>query len=273
MRKADKGLRWITERFWPIKIALSITRLILLSLGLFGFTVILWIPGLILFFLKVRGLWKFPDRFYTTLAKTLHLITRIVYTKIEVSGKNNIPEAGKAIIAARHREIWDIPLMAFAALGRRKVKFIGREDLPWISFLEPAQDFVIQINRENITPSQYKKIIGALRQEQLIGIFPEGTRNPQPQDNENSYYAGLIRIAEREDAPIIPLNIAAEGGQKHWLSRLWNLGTKMNLKVGEPIEVSELKSRLVQDCSYQEVTSEDYQELTKYFLEEIVDKI
>lgn len=270
MKKIEKSIKWLVKQFWRLRFILGVAKFVLLALGLFVFAAILWGVGLVLFFLKLIRTWREPELFYTTLAKVLYFAAERI-DRIEISGKENIPKSGKALIAARHREVWDIPYLAIAALGRHKVKFIARKDMFWVKFLKPVQDFVIQIDRSNFKLSHIKKVLKALQEEELVGIFPEGTRDSPSEDKER-YHPGLIKFAERGNAPIIPLNISFEGNHRSWLSRLWDLNSKLELRIGEPIEVSELKSRFVQEQDYREVPNKDYWKVTKYFMEEIVDK-
>lgn len=263
-------LHWLIKKVLPLRLLLWSIKITLLILGALGFTVVLYFGGLItlifsflLTSLYLIGLWKIPDFFYTSLIEAFKLMTK-ASLKIKISGKDNIPKQGKAIIAARHRDALDIPFMAIAALPQRKIKFIARQDLNWLKYLKPAQKYTIKIDRSNFGLSDFKNITRSLEQNELVGIFPEGTTS-----STETYHPGMLKIAERTDTSIIPLNIESKElheAEKWWHS-LWKRihRIKVNLKVEKSLTVTEIKERCPE--------KKDYEKITEFFFKNIVDQI
>src|SRR6056297_3284042 len=115
--KIQKSLRWLVKNFFPVRLVLWVVKITLLGLGLLGFTTVLYVGGLVAFILSplltasyLVGLSQVTDPFYLLLVRNLSIVARIIF-RIEIIGKENIPEQGRAFIAARHRNAWDIPFV------------------------------------------------------------------------------------------------------------------------------------------------------------------
>ena len=134
-------------------------------------------------------------------------ILRLMY-RPKVTGLEHIPGEGPAILAANHQSFLDdmlLPLM----VPKRKVVFLAKADyfdkwyLRW--FFKGAN--VIPVRRESRSGSEAALNAGvqALRDSNLIGIFPEGTRSPDGRLYRGK--TGVARMALEAQAPIIPVAI------------------------------------------------------------------
>ena len=90
---------------------------------------------------------------------------------------------------------------------------------------------VIEIDRENLDLTTIKKIIKVLKDDGVLGIFPEGTRN---RTNEIllPFKEGTTMFAERTDSPIIPLIIEKKP----------KLFRRNKIIIGEPLKMDRGKA-------------------------------
>lgn len=125
--------------------------------------------------------------------------------RLKVSGLENIP-AGGAIIAPNHQSVWDIPLIGLALCGRR-VHFMAKSEL----FQNPVFGWLIRtllafpVKRGTPDRTAIRNAIELLKQEELVVVFPEGTRRKNGELGKPE--AGLSLIAAKAGVPIIPVGI------------------------------------------------------------------
>jgi 1-acyl-sn-glycerol-3-phosphate acyltransferase len=134
-------------------------------------------------------------------------ILRLMY-RPKVTGLENVPAEGPAIIAANHQSFLDDLLLPLVVKGR-KVVFLAKADyfdrwyLRW--FFKGAN--VIPVRREKTSAAEAALATGvqALRDGKLVGIFPEGTRSPDGRLYRGK--TGVARMALEAQAPVIPVAI------------------------------------------------------------------
>lgn len=134
--------------------------------------------------------------------------------KISVTGVENLPMTGGAIVACNHLSFFDGFALQFAM--PRPIYFMGKEE----NFKNPfLRFFMYQIGAFPVKRGTYDRgaldqALRILKSGELLGMFPEGTR---------TYGKGLIEakggaaiLAIKMDCPIIPVALA---GTQHILKR------------------------------------------------------
>ena len=125
--------------------------------------------------------------------------------RVEVINQDNVPKDGKAILCSNHINAIDGPLVL--AFTDRKVNFIAKEEL-WkhkvVAYVLDLFD-AISINRAEPKVQTFKEVKKVLERDELLGIFPEGTRNGLAKELEVKDGASFIAI--RNNAPIIPIKL------------------------------------------------------------------
>lgn len=124
-----------------------------------------------------------------------------------VTGLENVPVEGPAIISANHRSFFDTPLLM--ATSPRPVTFLGKAeymDKRTTRYLFPAFGMV-PINRDAARASMAALTTAAalLDDGQLVGIYPEGTRSRDGDLHRG--HTGVAHLALMTGAPIVPVGL------------------------------------------------------------------
>ncbi len=142
--------------------------------------------------------------FYSIVRAISWLLLKIFW-QMKVEGLENVPKKGAIIIASNHVSYLDP--VALAASLNRKIYFITKKE----AFKSILGRFVLKnfyafpVDRENIDILAFKKAISVLREEKILGIFPEGTRSSNGELQELKL--GVIKIAMKTGVPILPVGI------------------------------------------------------------------
>ena len=142
-------------------------------------------------------------RLYQFLVWLFRGISRLLGVKI--SGRENIPAEGAVVVIANHRCWVDIILMALAAHPRR-VHFMAKSEygniklLNWLIY--HLGSFTVERGESDI--KAIKTALGYLKQGEVVGIFPEGTRN-RTDEPLLPFKEGAFMIAARGKAQVVPM--------------------------------------------------------------------
>ncbi|GAF81479.1 unnamed protein product, partial [marine sediment metagenome] len=101
----------------------------------------------------------------------------LVWTRKQVVGLENVPRRGPLILASNHVNLLDPPLLA--VLMPRRIIYMGKVELwetPIIGPLYTLAGF-IPVQRFGADLAALRKAEKVLRQNQVLGMFPEGTRS------------------------------------------------------------------------------------------------
>ncbi len=125
----------------------------------------------------------------------------------KVIHKERLPKKRKAIVTSNHYSNLD-PILLDIKL-RRKFRFMAKVELFKNkfggSFLKSMGSF--PVDRNNVTPSVFKKTLSELKQNHQVFIFPEGTRNKADTEEMADAKSGVITFASKGDAEIVPMLI------------------------------------------------------------------
>lgn len=152
----------------------------------------------------------------------------------EIEGLDNLPAEGPAILASNHVSYLDPPLIG--ALVKRPVYFMAKDEVFQVpllgSFLRSIGTFPVRRGRPDVRAVRHALRI--LERGEILGIFPEGTRNRTGDLRAvQPFRAGIGWLAIRSRAPVIPIAI---DGYVPWSGRPdWTRPTRMRLTFGEPL--------------------------------------
>jgi 1-acyl-sn-glycerol-3-phosphate acyltransferase len=133
-----------------------------------------------------------------------------VWFRVRISGRENIPASGPALIAPNHKNFLDPFFVGLAS--RRHVRFMAKTELlrgprGWL-FLRLG---AFPVRRGQADTEAVETARAILESGGLVVVFPEGTRVEEP-DALGSPHQGAARLALETGAPIIP---AAITGTSH----------------------------------------------------------
>lgn len=153
-----------------------------------------------------------------------------VFFGLRVTGKQNVPEAGAAIIAPNHKSFWDA--FFIAAVLRRNIRFMGKAELfegrRGRLFIALGA-FPVRRGASDTEAMETARTV--LQQGEVLALFPEGTRVRDP-DVLGTPKRGAVRLALETGAPLIPT--AMTGTEK----RRFHLPRSVQISFGEPIDVA-----------------------------------
>jgi 1-acyl-sn-glycerol-3-phosphate acyltransferase len=179
------------------------------------------------------------DLVYPPVIFVLTKFWRYLGLQFDFRGLENLPlesrshtKEGGAILAINHISYLDFALAGTATLPmKRYVRFMAKKELFDNKLAGPLLRGMhhISVDRSN-GASSYVDALRALREGEIIGIFPEGTISVSFEIKELK--SGVIRLAQETGVPIIPTVI--------WGSqRIWTKKVKRNLKRNRyPISVT-----------------------------------
>lgn len=165
------------------------------------------------------------------------LFWRYLGLKLTVTGQENVPTEGGAIIAINHVGYLDFALAGTALLpSKRYVRFMAKKEIFDNKIAGPLMRGMHHISVDRSAgSSSFVAAMRALRSGEFIGIFPEGTISTSFEIKEIK--SGAVRLAMGAGVPIIP--VIVWGSQ-----RVWTKGVPRNLKrhkvpisiaIGKPI--------------------------------------
>ena len=179
-----------------------------------------------------RIYWERPDsklKFFERkfFMKATYLVYRFLF-RIERVGEKDIPDDGNSyIVCANHLNYLDA--IGVIVTANRFVRFVCKSVMfknalfMWILHMGD----VIPVNREKTDVESMRRSIKAIKNGQVLGIFPEGTRRGMEKNIEAKDGAAFMAI--RTKTKVIPIGI--QGSFKPF--------TKVKLNYGKPLDFSE----------------------------------
>ena len=141
--------------------------------------------------------------FYRFARFLLKIVFKIRY-KLVVHGNTKLPET-PLIICANHINLWDPILLAI--IFERPIRFMAKKELfdnKFLGFL--LNKFgAFPVDRDNVNIKTIKDAIKLVKNNEVLGIFPEGTRVKSV--SEENMKTGVAMIASRAGADVIPVFI------------------------------------------------------------------
>lgn len=132
-----------------------------------------------------------------------------IYYGLKIEGRENIPSHGRAIIYANHIHALD-PLL-IAAATNRKIAFLAKKEL--FSNKIAARFFkwmnAISVNRDGNDAYSLIASMRILKEDNLLGIFPEGTRE-DAQRAMMEFKPGVSMLAVKCESVLVPAFITGE---------------------------------------------------------------
>ncbi|SJZ54555.1 lysophospholipid acyltransferase family protein [Selenihalanaerobacter shriftii] len=146
----------------------------------------------------------------------------------DVEGRENIPEDGPVIVAANHISNWDPPVLGSSLT--RPVHYIAKKELFEVPVLGDILNHMgmIPINRGKPDRNAIREALNILKNGEVLGVFPEGTRSKTGKLRRAKL--GIVMIALRFKAPILPVGLSNTNQP---------FKSRMKVKIGKPFTLDE----------------------------------
>ncbi|OMF73094.1 lysophospholipid acyltransferase family protein [Paenibacillus glucanolyticus] len=147
--------------------------------------------------------------------------------RFESVGVHNIPSEGGVLICSNHISIRD-PISVGIHV-KRQVKFMAKAEL----FKIPVFGWLVRqlgafpVKRGGVSKESIKMALTILRSGEIMGIFPEGTRN----SDATAAKRGAASFALRSGATVIPAAIIGD----------YKLFRKVKIIYGAPVDLSQFE--------------------------------
>jgi len=127
--------------------------------------------------------------------------------RIRVEGADRIPRQGGAVIASTHVSYLDFIFCGLAArASRRYIRFMAKEAVFRHRIAGPLMRSYHHIPVDRAAgAASYRSAIAALRDGQLVGVFPEATISRSFTVKELK--SGAVRMAAAADVPLVPVTV------------------------------------------------------------------
>lgn len=186
--------------------------------------------------------------FYYTLRFIAAIVLKIGF-RFKVHGIENIPEEGRVVLCSNHISILDPIVLAIVL--KRPIVFMAKKELFENRFLGTIVNGLgaIPVDRQGTSLSAVRKSLQTLKNEKILGIFPEGTRVKEIDLDNAKPGVGLISIKSK--SPVIPIYIESK----------YKPFSKIKINIGKPICFDEYYD--------EKLSTEDYEKISKDIMKSI----
>lgn len=162
-------------------------------------------------------------KIYVFCRGVLRMLYAVLYP-LKIVGRENIPREGGVLLCANH--ISNLDPITIGIKLERQVKYMAKEELfkvPVLGWLV-GQLGAFPVKRGGVSKDAIKTALKTLRAGEMMGIFPEGTRN----SDSGAAKKGAASFALRSGAAVIPAAIMGP----------YKLFRPITVVYGEPIDLS-----------------------------------
>jgi 1-acyl-sn-glycerol-3-phosphate acyltransferase len=159
-----------------------------------------------------------------------------------ISGADNIPASGPAILVSNHISAGDTFLLP--AMIKRRLTFPAKIELfrgrgfrgrvlTW--FLKGVGQLPMDRAGGRASTTSMESVLGVLRAGHLLGIYPEGTRSPDGRLYKGK--TGVARLVLKAGVPVIPVGMI---DTQYVPSRFFKIPTmrRPKIRIGKPMDFS-----------------------------------
>jgi 1-acyl-sn-glycerol-3-phosphate acyltransferase len=195
----------------------------------------------------------------------------LVFVRVKVEGRENVPRRGPVILASNHRSFLDsffIPLVM-----RRRVTFVAKaeyfDDAKTAWFFRSCGQIPIRREGGSASERALASATDVLNAGKVFGIYPEGTRTRDGMLHRG--HTGVARLAMGCNVSIIPVGLIGSDEVQPIDSRMPKLFRHVTIRFGEPIDPARYAGREHDRMALRELTDEVMYEINELSGYEYVD--
>lgn len=178
---------------------------------------------------------------FYSFARALLIPIFLLFYNYRVYGKENMPKSGPYIVCANHFSLVD-PILVGISLPIR-MHFMAKAELfkgkLLGTLLRGLGAFPVKRGEADI--KSIKTSLKLLGEGDILGLFPEGTRN---RTNEAVAEPGIAMLSIRSKVPVLPVAIISS----------YKLFRRTRVVVGKPIELSEYYEHKLHNEEYLKIS-------------------
>lgn len=181
--------------------------------------------------------------FYTLVKAIAFVLFKIVF-RVRVTGIENVPDTGRLVLCANHQSNWD-PIV-LATFYPRKIAWMSKKELFEKKTLATVLRWlgVFPVDRQIADVSAVKTALRILKDDRVLGIFPEGTR-VRGYKPENAK-AGVAMLAVKSKSPVQPVYITSS----------YKLFASLEITIGKTVDYSAKYPGKLENEKYTEISQE-----------------
>jgi 1-acyl-sn-glycerol-3-phosphate acyltransferase len=161
--------------------------------------------------------------FYTFGKNVVKIVVQTFY-RVKTIGKENFPKEGGVLICSNHISNLDPPVVGMTA--PRDIHFMAKEELfqaPLLKGILPRVK-AFPVKRGMSDREALRKGLAILKEGNVLGLFPEGTRSTNGELGEGLAGAGFFAL--RSNAAIVPCAVIGP----------YKVGGKLKVVYGKPMD-------------------------------------
>ncbi|WP_069366645.1 lysophospholipid acyltransferase family protein [Salisediminibacterium beveridgei] len=152
-----------------------------------------------------------------------------LFYRVKIQGKQNIPEEQGVLLCSNHIHFLDPPLVG--SFLKRETRFMAKAELfeaPILKSLIPKFG-AFPINRGKSDRKAMRTGLKLLKEGEIVGVFPEGTRSKTGELKKG--LSGVGFFALRSDAAVVPCAVIGP----------YRLFKTIHIIYGEPLNMDQLR--------------------------------
>ncbi|MEE1927253.1 lysophospholipid acyltransferase family protein [Streptomyces sp. TRM 70351] len=163
---------------------------------------------------------------------------KVLDLRFDIQGTEHVPKRGGAVMVSNHVSYLDFVFAGLTARpAKRLVRFMAKESVFRHKVSGPLMRAMkhIPVDREAGLDA-YRHAVRALRDGEIVGVFPEATISPS--FTLKAFKTGAARMAQEASVPLLP--VALWGTQRLWTKgRRRDFGRNhfpVTIRVGAPLQ-------------------------------------
>ncbi|AQA02898.1 1-acyl-sn-glycerol-3-phosphate acyltransferase [Mycobacterium sp. MS1601] len=176
---------------------------------------------------------------YGTVIQLARLTWKLQGLKFTVTGVENLPRTGGAVVAVNHTSYFDFTFAGLPAYQQglgRKVRFMAKKEVFDHTITGPIMRSLRHIAVDRSAGAEsFDEACQRLKDGELVGVYPEATISRSFEIKD--FKSGAARMAIAADVPIIPHIVW--GAQRIWTKdhpkKMLRPKVPISIAVGEPI--------------------------------------